>query len=69
MTPEAAQQLELLIDKFSLVEVADALADICFAKSDHAATHWQDKTTAHAWNNAGYRVNQLVAHQAIITVS
>jgi hypothetical protein len=44
-----ADQLEAIVDKTSLSEVLEALAQVCCEKSNHLESNWQDKATAKEW--------------------
>lgn len=52
LTHETSLQLEAAIDGFSLVEVLEALADICHGKAEHLESNWQDSATAKEWTKA-----------------
>lgn len=56
----AKDQLEAMIDKSSLNDVLDMLAEICHAKADHLRSNWQDEPAAKDWDRAGNRINKLV---------
>jgi hypothetical protein len=43
--------LEGLVDKHGLQNIVDSLMDICFAKSEHVLSNWQDKALARAWEH------------------
>jgi hypothetical protein len=61
MTREIGQteqeQLEQLIDKFTLTQVLHALSDICYGKSEHLIrSNWQDTTAARDWERVARRI-------------
>lgn len=59
-------QLEELVDANGLATVLSTLADICFEKSDHLATEWQDRNGARMWRNrSAYvrRMGELIARK------
>src|SRR5215471_10213521 len=48
--------LETMIDKTSLAQVLDLIAEICALKAEHISENWGDKRLAHDWRSAGKRV-------------
>jgi hypothetical protein len=48
-TNELQTTLEQLVDHSSLEQVLEALCSVCFIKSEHVSTTWQDRTLAAAW--------------------
>lgn len=64
MTTEHATELELMVDRYSVAEVLEALASICREKADHIRTNWQDNATAKEWDkraNALEKVHDRIA--------
>lgn len=61
---EAANQLEALVDKFSLSDVLLMLSDIAAEKAEHIRSNWQDSTTARNWDKAADVVAK--AHHSVI---
>jgi hypothetical protein len=56
------QKLEVLLDENGrLAAIGDALAMVCFAKSEHLKSTWHDKLTASAWSDAGGRIVKLAS--------
>lgn len=55
-------ELEALIDSCGLASVVDALATICFEKSEHLQANWQDKSSAKVWERAGKRLQSAAAN-------
>ena len=51
--------LEAIIDKNSLHEVLNALADICAQKADHIQSSYQDKPLAKTWMKASKKLTEL----------
>lgn len=51
-TKELAEQLEALVDAFSLSEVINTLSDISNGKADHLRSNWQDEKSAVAWTRS-----------------
>ena len=52
-------ELEVMIDKSSLHEVLNALADICAEKADHIQSSYQDSVTAKPWIQASKKLTKL----------
>ncbi len=53
--------VEQLIDASSVAEVLEALEQVCWAKSEHLATNWQDMQTAKAWRGAALKLAAAAA--------
>jgi hypothetical protein len=53
---ELEESLEHLIDKTSLHIVLGCLAQVCFAKSEHIGSNWQDRNLAKGWEQEGKRL-------------
>lgn len=51
-------KLEDLVDDYTVLEVLNALVDICHEKSEHFEANWQDKSGAHYWFKLGGLVRQ-----------
>jgi hypothetical protein len=49
-------ELETLVDKTSVVDVLRALADVCYAKSEHIRTNWQDDILAKLWERSANQI-------------
>lgn len=64
LAPETRDELERLIDHFTLASVLDSLREICDGKAQHIQEQWQDRTTARAWERAAGRLNTLAQHLA-----
>jgi len=54
-------ELETVIDRTSLSNVLDLLADICGDKGEHLRSNWQDENTAKVWEHAGKHIARLAA--------
>lgn len=52
-------ELEDLIDRATLSQVLDALADICGDKGEHLRSNWQDTIQAREWERMGSRLSAL----------
>ncbi len=52
-------ELEIMIDRSSLHEVLNALADICAEKADHIRLSYQDSVTAKPWMQASKKLSKL----------
>jgi hypothetical protein len=59
MNNQHSTQLERLIDTIGLPAVLRLLGEICYEKSEHVATNWQDKALADCWSSAGDAVHKL----------
>lgn len=51
--------LESLIDAYGVREVMQELATLCFEKSEHIQSNWQDKLLASVWAQRGHKINAL----------
>ena len=51
--------LEGMIDRFSLSEVLQALSGICDEKASHLESNWQDKNAAKCWTRDGAKITKL----------
>lgn len=56
MTKQQKIDLETLIDKNTLADVMDTLADICLEKANHIRD--KDNQTAKVWENASKKISQ-----------
>ena len=52
-------ELEIMIDRSSLHEVLNALADICAQKADHIQSNYQDKPLAKTWMKVSWKLTKL----------
>lgn len=59
MDAQAVEQLESLIDRFSLPAVVDCLGDICQGKAEHLTTNWQNPEGAAVWQRNAGRFRRL----------
>ncbi len=50
-------ELEGLVDRYSLTGVVEALAQISFEKADHIRTNWQDQVTAREWDRSAKQLD------------
>lgn len=50
--------IEAMIDKTSVHELLQAIAQICYAKADHIRDNWQDEVTAKCWERDAHRVER-----------
>jgi hypothetical protein len=53
-----ANELEEYIDQHNIAEVIDALREICYGKSAHVLTNWQDKNLSRQWDRVA---NKLIS--------
>ncbi len=58
-TPQFQEQLEAVIDRASISYMLATMAQIAFAKSDHAASNWQDANLAKRWDKLGVALDAL----------
>ena len=59
MTDAHREELELMVDRYSVAEVLQALAQVCREKADHIRSNWQDQTTARSWDAAAVRLDKV----------
>lgn len=64
LTSEEKAQLETMIDRAGLVQVVEALADICVAKVEHLEQNWQEVNSdqVKAWKRNGNRLATIAAN-------
>ena len=62
-------QLEELIDRYSLLDVLLAIGNVCAEKSDHVLTNWQDSDLADAWTRAMIEIDKAADHPKVHSVS
>ncbi len=58
-TKETQATLEDLIDKSSLTDVLNLLANICNEKADHLRSDWQDEQSAKGWERDAAKLDKL----------
>lgn len=51
--------LEREIDKTSVEQVLEAIAQVCYAKAEHIASNWQDEPLAREWQRKGAQIEAL----------
>jgi hypothetical protein len=69
LTPEQMLLLEQLIDKSTLADVLDSLAEIAHAKAQHIQENWQDVSLARTWDSAGKRIESCAVSSHVCAVS
>jgi hypothetical protein len=62
MKQEHLDQLEELIDAYTLEDVIKGLEEICQGKAMHIESNWQDKVTARPWWRIAGRLGTLATH-------
>lgn len=55
-----ADQLEQLVDQYSLKCILECLSTICSEKADHIRTNWQDRDLAKEWQHTAMWINSIV---------
>ena len=55
------EELEALVDRFSLANVLEALVTICHEKADHVQDNWQDVALARDWDNDGRKIDRIIS--------
>ena len=63
------EQLESLVDQYSLKEVLSTLAGICFYKSDHIREFWQDIQLSIYWKRAAQIVTYTASSEHVKAIS
>jgi len=46
---DRAGQMEQLVDSLGMIDFLEILEGICYEKSDHIRTNWQDEELAKCW--------------------
>lgn len=65
MERDLQQTLETLVDEHGVRAVLEALAQVCFDKSEHVQVQWQDGKLAALWSDAGIAVERGAARVGI----
>lgn len=52
LTPKEVDELEMLVDRTSIVRVLEALGDICSDKAEHVSGNYGDRALARRWDKA-----------------
>jgi len=60
MTREHWDELELMVDRYSVAELVAALAKVCREKAEHIRVNWQDDDTARPWDRNAARLEAVV---------
>lgn len=60
MNPTNRDDLERIVDRYSVAQVVQALCDICHEKADHLATNWQDHAAAARWQDKARKLDRIV---------
>ena len=63
-----SDEVETLVDRYGLRAVIDSLANICWAKSEHISTNWQDRQLAGYWSQAGRILDSVSASDPMVAV-
>lgn len=53
------EQIESIVDQSSVDQLILKLSRICYEKSEHIESEWQDKKTARVWRRAAARLARL----------
>lgn len=61
--------LEMLMDKYSLKTVLEAISEICHEKAEHVQSAWQDDKLSAAWAAAGQFMDVAANRRAVERVS
>lgn len=54
-----SEQLEAMIDRSSLKDVLEMLAEICGEKAEHIRSNWQDEPMARFWEADARKVARV----------
>lgn len=57
---ELETKLEALIDSDGLVNVLDAIQQICYGKAEHIRSAWQDTSLANTWDHAASKLDKAI---------
>ncbi len=58
-TQEIKDQLEQLIDSYTLAEILTLLTEVCHEKADHILSNWNDENLAHCWTDAARQIDNV----------
>ena len=56
---ELKTELEKEIDTIGLMRTMELLVEICYEKSDHVLSTWQDRELAKSWNTCAQQIDRL----------
>ena len=62
---EIIEQLERMIDKYSIAYILNSIAMIAWEKGDHAIGSWQEPKLGRKWLNLGDKLEGLADHNDI----
>lgn len=65
----ADDELEAIIDRRGLANVAESIASIAREKAEHIRTNWQDASLAASWDQAARAFDRTAANIAVRGVS
>lgn len=63
LTDDDAIALEAMVDRNSIRDVVNALAEICSAKAEHLRANWQDTAGARAWERWALALDNVVSRK------
>jgi hypothetical protein len=58
-TQNTQDNLEEIVDALGVKGTLEALAQVCFDKSEHLASNWQDEASAKVYSNVGSAINKF----------
>lgn len=53
------ERLEKIVDEYTIEQTIEALAEVCFLKSEHLKTNWQDEYSSELWEKIGNKLNNI----------
>lgn len=56
---QALDDIERVVDAFSVREALAFLDEVCGMKAEHVREHWQDGLSARVWERTGRKIEKL----------
>ncbi len=58
-TADFKYELESYIDKYSLADLCEMIARICYEKAEHLRSAWQDEALAESWEKTAIQLEKI----------
>lgn len=66
--PNDRDKIEAIIDRTSLRDVLQGIAQICYDKAEHIASNWQDHPLSMTWDRAAGLIEKVTVNEKIKAV-